>query len=684
MNDIISEINQKLNNIKTDKDTNLLPENLKKGITFLGVNGNLQSKTEIKLENVDPLETPYGVEYPFTLEDDKYISSNVKHANSFSYGKLYFVSDGVNPLSFAAENCGYFEHNISIFSNVDNDLELSNQLDSDYFIKLNHVTTRTLTYPIVSKGLHYITFKFIKDSYGTPSGSEDCLKINSENFPLINTSLNVFGVKTKEELEELNPNNLDYCVIKNDNALYLYLNESWKEIFSNTFNPLTINSEDIYGEDIIWFDGKEIKTGGSLQNNDELTKEQFEKRITVYDNFSELTLPKLYIINKQVKTVPILNMIEQTNLDNKFYSTKNLTGIILKNMSNVTNMDDTFNECYNLKYAFLGDTSNVIDMSGLFLNCRNLEYVNLDTSNVTDISRAFCSCHNLKYISGLNTSNVTNMESTFSACENLEYISGLDTSNVTDMESTFQYCGIKNVSLNIPNVTSLESTFKSSKAETIVLLNSSKVNTLYESFRNCQNLKNISLDTSSVTNMIYTFDSCLQLETISFNDTSNVTKMDYTFYKCENLKNILGLDTSNVINMSNTFYGCTNLETIPELNTSNVTNMKSIFQNCKNLKSVPELDTSNITDMSFAFCGCTNLETIPELDTTNADLNWAFHSCASLSDESINNVLAMCQKSKNTADSNKEINWPNKLAIRAANLSNYQGFKDAGWKISSY
>lgn len=32
MSDIISEINQKLNNIKTDKDTNLLPENLKKGI----------------------------------------------------------------------------------------------------------------------------------------------------------------------------------------------------------------------------------------------------------------------------------------------------------------------------------------------------------------------------------------------------------------------------------------------------------------------------------------------------------------------------------------------------------------------------------------------------------------------------------------------------------------------------
>jgi surface protein len=78
-------------------------------------------------------------------------------------------------------------------------------------------------------------------------------------------------------------------------------------------------------------------------------------------------------------------------------------------------------------------------------------------------------------------------------------------------------------------------------------------------------------------------------------DTSAVTNMNGMFSSCTNLKEIPLLNTSNVTSMYDTFSDCTNLTTIPLLDTSKVTNMDSMFSMCQSLVTIPLLDTSNVT-----------------------------------------------------------------------------------------
>ena len=90
-------------------------------------------------------------------------------------------------------------------------------------------------------------------------------------------------------------------------------------------------------------------------------------------------------------------------------------------------------------------------------------------------------------------------------------------------------------------------------------------------------------------------------------DTSAVTNMSGMFSSCTNLKEIPVLDTSNVTNMYGTFSSCTNLTTIPLLDTSKVTETTSMFSGCTNLEEVPVLDISQATTVGSMFKNCTKL-----------------------------------------------------------------------------
>ena len=141
-------------------------------------------------------------------------------------------------------------------------------------------------------------------------------------------------------------------------------------------------------------------------------------------------------------------------------------------------------------------------------------------------------------------------------------------------------------------------------------------------------------------------------------DISKVTNMNYMFMECTNLTTIPLLDTSKVTDMNYMFYGCTNLTTIPLLNTSKVTDMRQMFRNCTNLITIPLLDTSKVTNMTYMFYDCTNL-----------------------SDESLNNILAMCANATEIT-SNKtleRIGLTSEQATKCTTLSNYSTFTAAGW-----
>ena len=262
----------------------------------------------------------------------------------------------------------------------------------------------------------------------------------------------------------------------------------------------------------------------------------------------------------------------------------------------------------------------------------------LDTSSVTTMASMFYGCTNLTTIPLLNTINVTNMSNMFNCCTNLTTIPLLNTINVTNMSYMFN---------------------------------------------NCTNLTTIPLlDTINVTNMSYMFSACSSLTTIPLLNTSNVINMSYMFNNCTNLTTIPLLDTSNVINMTSTFNDCTNLTTIPLLNTSNVTDMSSMFSYNDKLTEIPLLNTSNVISMQNMFFYCDILTTIPLLNTSNVtNMNSMFQYCPNLSDESLNNILAMCANATKITSSKtlSRIGLTPDQATKCTTLSNYSAFTAAGW-----
>lgn len=165
-------------------------------------------------------------------------------------------------------------------------------------------------------------------------------------------------------------------------------------------------------------------------------------------------------------------------------------------------------------------------------------------------------------------------------------------------------------------------------------------------------------------------------------DTSNVTSMTSMFQNCKNLTTISLLNTSNVTSMQNMFMNCKNLTTIPLLNTSSVTNMYDMFYYCTNLTTIPLLDTSSVKNMSSMFAGCSNLTEIPQLNTSSVtNMYNMFYGCTSLSDESLNNILAMCANATSYTGT-KELavtGLSEEQATKCQSLSNYSTFTSAGW-----
>lgn len=194
------------------------------------------------------------------------------------------------------------------------------------------------------------------------------------------------------------------------------------------------------------------------------------------------------------------------------------------------------------------------------------------------------------------------------------------------------------------------------------------------------------VDTSNKTSFNGTFQSCYSLITIPLLNTQNTTNMQSMFNKCNNLRSIPLLNTQNVSNMSYMFYGCVSLETIPLLNTQNVSNMSNMFYGCNALRKMPLINTSNVSDFSSMFYNCYALVDVPAFDLSSAtNLNSMFASCPSLSDNSLNNILAMCISATSFTGTKKLSSlgiYDTFLRDRIPSLSNYQDFLNAGWTIS--
>ena len=113
--------------------------------------------------------------------------------------------------------------------------------------------------------------------------------------------------------------------------------------------------------------------------------------------------------------------------------------------------------------------------------------------------------------------------------------------------------------------------------------------------------------------------------------------------------------------------------------------MQYMFRFCVNLVVAPQINTGNVTDIDFMFGNCTNLVTVPLLDISKVtSIENMFCYCPNLSDESLNNILAMCTnatayRSQGTNMKLSYIGLTSEQATKCTTLSNYSAFTSAGW-----
>lgn len=205
----------------------------------------------------------------------------------------------------------------------------------------------------------------------------------------------------------------------------------------------------------------------------------------------------------------------------------------------------------------------------------------------------------------------------------------------------------------------------------------------------------------------YMFNGCSNIRKAFFVKTTSSTgsKYDYSnmFAGCTNLTNFGNYSDSrqNVINWTTcnyaneTFRDCSSITTVTinAIGTSMSSgrtpgvNAQSMFLRCTALKTVT-IATDALKNILYAntmFQGCSSLETIsswsmPNL-TQQSALNSMFSNCTSLSNDSLNNILASLATATSYTGTKtlKKIGLTSTQATTCTGLSNWAALSAAGW-----
>ena len=163
--------------------------------------------------------------------------------------------------------------------------------------------------------------------------------------------------------------------------------------------------------------------------------------IPFYDTSNMTNMQYMFDRCSNLKIIPQLDTSKVTDMDVMFYGCKNLTAIPQLDTSNVTGMSSMFYGCSSLTTIPQLNTSNVTSMADMFKGCSNLKIIpQLDTSKVIYMSGTFSGCSSLTTIPQLDFSNVTTMEYAFSGCSSLTTIPPLNTFNVNNMTNMLGSC----------------------------------------------------------------------------------------------------------------------------------------------------------------------------------------------------------------------------------------------------
>lgn len=291
------------------------------------------------------------------------------------------------------------------------------------------------------------------------------------------------------------------------------------------------------------------------------------------------------------------------------------------------NLDITINDVFDVT-PFSQVTTNVINIQKVEVP----DGTRFTGSRWTDSS--------VDFLENLDFSNITNFESMFSNITTITRFPNVDLSNGEIFNSTFYSC---NTLANMPTLSYPKATDMSSM------------------FYNCAKLTSVGLlNTSKVTQFFNTFTNCVTLETVNSIDTSGATSTQQMFSYCYKLKNL------------------------PTLDMTKNKSAQSMFQYCSELVNAPNIiNGGEVNYLNRMFRDCTALENVPLYSFPKAwNVQYMFLNCPNLTDESLNNIMAMLTPMTSIGAGSKTLSntgLTSEQATRCQSLSNYQAFVNAGW-----
>ena len=198
---------------------------------------------------------------------------------------------------------------------------------------------------------------------------------------------------------------------------------------------------------------------------------KYIKGIPRLDTSNVTSMSSMFYDCKALETVPPLSTSNVTTMDWMFNGCKSLATIPPIDTSKVTNMYYAFSGCSTLRSIPPIDTSRVTNTERMFFDCKALETVPpMNLSSVTNAQSMFLSCSSLTAIPPIDTSNITRAAEMFSGCSSLKTVPELNLSSATSISSIFANCySLKNVFfLNTSNAKYMGSAFDSCRSLTTV------------------------------------------------------------------------------------------------------------------------------------------------------------------------------------------------------------------------
>ena len=361
-------------------DSNIQPENIKEGVSILGVAGTLS-------EGITPAGT-IAINLNGTYDVTNYASAevNVGDTPDYRYMKGTVDKAGLKAIGWTDEDILTYEQNIPPHYSWQNDLYTVSEENKALYLLDDPKPSSYKDNPNVAFVPKKNMDSYFNDTWGVVMNY-------IKGIPFYNNKVNGNGVNG---------------------------------IFQNWYNLITIPQLDTSN---MTDTRKMFQACSSLISIPQLNTSKVTNMGNMFCQCTSLT------------AIPQLDTSKVTDMSSMFETCSKLTTIPHLNTSNVIDMSNMFKQCSSLTTIPLLDTSKVIDMGDMFSECSKLTTIPpLDTSKATSMDYMFRSCSKLTSVPLLNTSNVTNMSNMFCGCSSLTTIPQLDTSNVTNMNSMFRYC----------------------------------------------------------------------------------------------------------------------------------------------------------------------------------------------------------------------------------------------------